>query len=303
MADAQALRRQFAAADFLKFDTVNGLVKMDVAIEAATAAIFLQGAHLTAWQPAGEGPVIFFSRKSELAPGRPLRGGVPIAFPWFSTDKKRDRIDGHPGPTHGFARIQDWTLQSAARKGDGAELVFTLGPTELTRSMGFDHFELKLTLLIGRTLTMRLHVLNEGAAPLEFEEAFHTYFHVTDIHEVKVTGLEATGFSDKTDNFLKKPAEHAPITFTKTLDRIYENTSTPCEIYDGAARRTIRLQKMGSNSTVVWNPFRELPDIGPWDWHEMVALETANVESNRIMLAPGASNEMRMDVSVRKDRS
>lgn len=295
-----SLRRRFAGADFITFDAVNGMVRAHVATEAATATIFLQGAHLTAWQPTGEAPAIFFSRKSEIAPGKPLRGGIPVAFPWFANDKKSDRIDGHPGPSHGFARLQEWTLQSAERKETAAELTFTLGPSAMSRSMGFDHFALTLVFTIDRKLGAKFMVKNTGSAALMFEEALHTYYQITDIHEVSVSGLEDTGFIDKTDNFLRKPAERMPLRFVQTTDRIYENTTAACVIRDATVGRRITVSKKGSHSTVVWNPFHEMPDIGPWDWHEFVAVETANVESNAIILAPGAGSTMELSVEVAK---
>ena len=121
------------------------------------ATVYLQGAHLTAWQPKGQQPAIFLSRKSEFAAGKPIRGGVPIAFPWFAT-----RHDGKAGPSHGFARIQDWTLAFAALAGDDLHLTFTLGPTEMSRSLGYDNFRLAYQLTIGRTLTMQLTVANDA---------------------------------------------------------------------------------------------------------------------------------------------
>src|ERR1700722_4423553 len=109
--DAAALRQQFKVHG-VTFDEANELTRVQVATKAATATIYLQGAHLTAWQPAGFEPAILISHKSDFAPGKPIRGGIPIAFPWFATDRRKDRIDGHPGPSHGFARIQDWTLEA-----------------------------------------------------------------------------------------------------------------------------------------------------------------------------------------------
>ncbi len=297
------LRQQFHSAKFLTFDDINGLTRVHLTTPACTATVFLQGAHLTAWQPTGEQPVIFFSRKSDLAPGKPLRGGVPVVFPWFAGDKKRDRIDGHPGPSHGFARIQDWTLQSAAMHGKDAELVFTLGATDISRSMGFDNFQLSLRFVFGHTLRAELTVRNQAQAPLDFEEAFHTYFYVTDLHEVTITGLEKTPFIDKVDHFTTKPAEGKPIAFAGSTDRVYLDTAGPYSLRDGAAHRTISLRKEGSNSTIVWNPYRELPDIAEWDWHNMVAIETANVEDSHITLASGAEKTMAMTVVVQRDRA
>ena len=81
-------------------------------------------------------PVLFTSAHSFYEPGKPIRGGVPLAFPWFAIDQKADRINGQPGPTHGFARIQDWTVAFAAVAGEDVHMTFTLGPTAMSRSMG-----------------------------------------------------------------------------------------------------------------------------------------------------------------------
>ena len=298
--DVGELQRQFASAKFLSFDEVNGLVRVHVATSHATATIYLQGAHLTSFRPAGQAEVIFLSRKSDLAPGKPLRGGIPVVFPWFATDSKKDRIDGHPGPSHGFARTQDWTLKSAVLVGSDVEVKFELGPTAVSRSMGFDRFGVELEFTVGRTLTLAMTVMNEDEKPLMFEEAFHSYYHVTDIHEVTVDGLEITSFIDKTDGMKVKPPAGAPIHFTQMVDRVYNDTAATCTIHDGTVKRRITVRKEGSNSTVVFNPWKELPDLGPWEWHEMCAVETANVGANAVTLAPGGKHTMRAIVSVEK---
>jgi glucose-6-phosphate 1-epimerase len=302
--DAAALRQQFKVPG-VTFDEANGLSRVHIATADATATIYLQGAHLTAWQPAGFEPAILLSHKSDFAPGKPIRGGIPIAFPWFATDRKKDRIDGHPGPSHGFARIQDWTLESVEteegkvkRNGDTVNLVFTFGPTDMSRAMGYEHFLVKLEFKIGQQLQMSMTVTNTGKEPMSYEQAFHTYYQVADIHEVSVDGLEPTSFIDKTDAMQVKPAEHQPIRFTKTLDRMYNHTSSFLVIHDVAGRRKFVIHKEGSNTTVVWNPFGPLPDLGEWDWHSMVAVEVVNAGDDAITLAPGESKTMEQYVGI-----
>jgi glucose-6-phosphate 1-epimerase len=297
---AAELNEHFGIEGVLAFRQIpSGLVVADITTPAATATVYLQGAHVALWQPKGSAePVLFLSRKSDLEPGKPIRGGVPLAFPWFATDSKQDRVDGKPGPSHGFARIQDWTVSFAAMAGDDLHLIFTLGPTAMSRSMGFDNFRLAFDLTIGKSLTMRLTVANGAKEPLVFEEAMHTYFHVLDVHEASVTGLEPTAFIDKTDNFKVKPAAHAPLTFTGTTDRVYENTAAPLTIHDPIAKRKIINTKTNSNTTVVFNPWRELPDLAGDDWHEMLAVETVNAGANRITLAPGKAHTMEAHITV-----
>jgi len=93
-----------------------------------------------------------------------------------------------------------------------------------------------------------------------------------------------------------KPAEHQPIRFTKTLDRMYNRTSANITIHDVAGRRIILLDKNISNTTVVWNPWGPLPDLGEWEWHSMCAVEVANAGVDEITLAPGESKTMEQAV-------
>ena len=295
--DLDALRQRFKVPG-LTFEDHAGLTRLQVDTPEATATIYLQGAHLTAWHPAGFEPAILLSHKSDFAPGKPIRGGIPIVFPWFATDQKKDRIDGHPGPSHGFARIQDWSLDKAQRTASGMTLTCSQGPTAVSRSMGFDNFRLMLEFQIGRDLKVTMTVTNTGDKPLEFEQAFHTYYEVADIHETSVSGLEPTSFIDKTDEFKVKPAAGEPIRFAKPTDRVYNNTTATCVIDDKAGARRITVAKSGSHSTIVWNPFAEMADLGPWDWHEYVAVETGNVGSDAVTLAPGAHSVMQAHATL-----
>lgn len=297
--DIAALTANFAIPGILEFHQIpSGLVYAGITTPQATATVYMQGAHLTAWQPTGQQPVIFLSRKSDFAPGMPIRGGVPIAFPWFA-----NRHDGKAGPSHGFARIQDWTLAFAALAGDDLHLTFTLAPTQMSRELGYDNFRLVYQLIIGRTLTLQLTVANDAATPLIFEEALHTYFSVVDVHEVTVTGLEPTSFIDKTDNMREKPAAHQPLTFTAFTDRIYPNTTATCVLKDAAGRRHITVAKTNSDTTVVFNPWKAMPDMGPDEWHEMLCVETVNAAANTITLAPGKTHTMQAHISVGKNVS
>ena len=295
--DLAQLNEHFGLPGVLAFHaTANGLIHADITAPSATATVYLQGAHVAAWQPKGQQPVLFVSRKSDFAPGKPIRGGVPIAFPWFAV-----RHDGKTGPSHGFARIQDWTLSFAALAGDDLHLTFTLGPTEISRGLGYDNFRLAYQLAIGRTLTMQLTVANDAAAPLVFEEALHTYYAVSDIHEVNVTGLEGVTYLDKNDS-LKSKQQQGAITITEPTDRVYLNTSGTCVLHDAGDKRRVTVAKTGSNTTVIWSPWEsgaaKLPDLDPTEWHEFIAIETVNAAANAVTLAPGGTHVMQAHVSV-----
>ncbi|WP_263382929.1 D-hexose-6-phosphate mutarotase [Granulicella arctica] len=293
------LQEQFGMPGVLSFhETPTGMIYVEVKTPAATATVYLQGAHLTHWQPARQESVLFMSRKSDFAPGKPIRGGVPIAFPWFATDSKADRVDGKPGPSHGFARIQDWTLAFAALSGEEMHLTFTLAPNALSKSMGFDQFRVAYVLTIGHALTMKLTVANDADKPLVFEEALHTYFAVGDVHETTLTGLEPTPYLDKIESFAAKPAAKAPLAFAAATDRIYNHTAATCVLHDGLNKRRIVVAKTNSDTTVVFNPWKAMADLGEDEWHEFLCVETVNASESPVTLQRGESHTMQAHISL-----
>ena len=271
-------------------DGDNGLTRALLASPRAEAEIFLHGAHITRWIPAGRRPVLFISSRSMYAPGKPIRGGVPLVFPWFGP-----RGGGLPGPMHGYARISEWTLHATGMHGDDVvDLVFTLPQV--------DAFRLAFRVSIGAQLEMELDVRNTSTEELSFEEAFHTYFAVGDIRQVSISGLEGTEYIDKADAFQRKRRPAEPIRIDRYTDQVHVNTTAACVIDDPAWARRIVIDKGGSATTVVWNPWADktpgMPDMAPEDWREMVCVETANAGENAIRLAPGATHIMRATIRV-----
>jgi glucose-6-phosphate 1-epimerase len=298
MTDAEVLQERFGIDGVLRFETTEaGLTVVQVTAPLAEATIYLHGAQVTHWKPVGKAPAIFLSQRAEFAPAKPIRGGVPVIFPWFG-----DRHDGNAGPQHGFARISEWELAFAAMAGDELHLVFTLGPNELSRSLGFDNFRLSYRVTVGRTLTMELTVANDAEAPIVFEEALHTYFAVADARRVSIDGLGGTEYLDKVDAMKRKVQPAGVLKLEGRTDRPYFNTEATCELHDPAGARRIVVAKSGSRTTVVWNPWEELTakmvDMQPDAWLHMTCVETANAGEDAVTLGAGETHSMRATVSV-----
>ncbi len=301
---AATLNESFALPGVLHFEDAGPLQRAQITLPTCTATVYLQGAHLTHWQPAGQVPVLFLSAESEFASGKPIRGGVPICFPWFGP-----RSGGQPGPSHGFARIQEWTLANAALL-SGEEptlhLTFTLGPTGLSRSLGFDHFRVAYELIFGadagRTLTLRLSVANLAPEPLPFEEALHTYFAIADVRTTQITGLSSAAYLDKTDSGKQKTTPAGELTLTATTDRVFPGHTAPVLIHDSGNQRVLTNTKQNSATTVLWNPWAEVSatfsDLPNDAWPGFVCVETANTGTDKIMLAPNQAHTMQAVVSV-----
>jgi len=277
--------QRFAVPGVIRIDEGRGsLPRVSITSELATAEIYLHGAHITQWTPRGAKPVLFMSGKSWFEPGKPIRGGVPVCFPWFGP--KPD------SPAHGFARIRSWELESCAVQPDGAvRAAFRLESDESTAW---------LTFTVGRTLEMDLDVRAKKA--FTFEEALHTYFAVGDVRQATVEGLENTDYLDKVENFKRKTQPPEPIRITGETDRVYLNTTATCVVRDPVIGRTLTIEKAGSGTTVVWNPWiakaKAMPDFGDDEWPGMLCVETANVGDGAVRLEADAFHRMKVRIRV-----
>jgi glucose-6-phosphate 1-epimerase len=290
---------QFDIPDALRFEHgQGGLIRAVISTPAAEADVYLQGAHVTHWTPRGQRPVLFVSPKSLFAPGKAIRGGVPVIFPWFGA-----RGDGKPGPAHGFARNTQWVIGGTRLRNDGrVEITLALAPNDVSRGFGYSAFHLGFRVTVGSELEMELETRNDAKELLTFEEALHTYLAVADIRQVSVSGLEGTAYIDKTDGFKRKKLGNEPLRITKETDQVHLSTKSTCVVHDPVWNRRIIVEKSGSDSTVVWNPWidktKGMSDMAPDDWKEMICIETANVADNAVHLSPGASHKLTASIRV-----
>jgi glucose-6-phosphate 1-epimerase len=122
---AEELATEFGVAGVLDFvNTQHGLVKATISLDSVVGELYLQGAQVTAWRLRDERPVLFTSPKAALAPGRAIRGGIPIIFPWFGP-----RRHAPTAPQHGFARTATWRLDGVETAGSKS-LTVTLSLTD-----------------------------------------------------------------------------------------------------------------------------------------------------------------------------
>jgi glucose-6-phosphate 1-epimerase len=263
----------------------GGLPKLLIETTASTAEIYLHGAHVTGFQKKGKAPLLFMSKESEFKDGAPIRGGVPLIFPWFGP------LEGHP--SHGFARLREWNIRETGLLPDGSVRV------ELTLPE-VEGFEIGFIVTVGDTLGMELIVKNTGGEECSFANCLHTYFQVGDIRTVSITGLQGTGYTDSLTATTELETGEA-IIIDREVDRIYQDTTTPVEIHDPSLSRTIRVGKSGSLSTVVWNPWidksKRMPDFGDEEYPQMLCVESGNIARNKVTLAPSASAALKVEIS------
>lgn len=294
----EALNRRFGKEGLSEIVPGNGgLPVLRITSPAGSAEIYLQGAHVTSWRPAGQEEVLFVSEQSDWAPGKAIRGGIPICFPWFGP-----KADDPSAPNHGFARLRDWRLDSLTSLEDGGvTAVFVLESDAASRTLWPHQFCTAYRITIGKTLRLELSVINTGTEPLRCEEALHTYFRIGAVKEVSVEGLDQTNYLDKNDKFRQKHQD-GDLRFTGPVDHVYLQTTGPVEVIDRALHRKLRTEKLHSDTTVVWNPWEQgaaaLSDFGDEEWHSMVCVEGSNVMNSAVLLAPGEEHMLRVTLSV-----
>ncbi|MBX3078701.1 MAG: D-hexose-6-phosphate mutarotase [Cryobacterium sp.] len=278
-----------------RFDGPGRLPFLRIEGPHGSAELCLQGAHLTSWTPHDHEPVLWMSADSRFAPGLPIRGGIPICFPWFN------RLDSRPeAPQHGFARILTWSLTEAREVGDAVEVTLRLADSATTRGSAWPfRFELSYTVTVGRTLGLELEVVNLDAGEIRFEEALHTYLAVGDIRAARIAGLEGLGFSAEGE---RSTAEGHPVAVGAAgVSRRYPE-ATGGIVEDGDFSRTITISSGGSRGVVLWNPgaagAQTMEDFADDGWPNMLCLETCNIGEAGIRLGPGESHRMRATFAV-----
>lgn len=276
----------------------GGLPKVVIDTPACIGEIYLHGAHVTSWKPAGGEQTIFVSKESCWEDGRAIRGGIPICFPWF-----RNKIDNPKAPQHGFARIISWTLDSILAKDDGITVAMRISSDADSRIWWPGDFRLTYRATFGTVLALELEMENTGESSLRFEEALHTYHRVGNAADVRIEGLDGVAYLDNTDSN-RKCLQQGPIEFTSQLDRAYLNTDHSVQLVDPEMGRSLNLVKTNSLTTVIWNPWKEaahsMIDMGDDEWTQMACIEASNIRDFAIDLAPGKKHSMRAAISAAK---
>jgi len=298
MPSIDELNQRFAIPNVARFEAGGGgLSRLAVSGPAAEAHVYLHGAHVSHFKPSGQRPVLFTSARSNYQAGKPIRGGVPIIFPWFGV-----RADDANAPMHGLVRTREWTVESVTEADDAVSVVMTLTSDDETRARWPHDFQLRFTATFAASLIMGLQVHNTSREPIAFEEALHTYFSVGDVREIAIKGLIGTEYLDKEQGNARFKQLESRLKLTGITDRVYVNTPADCVIDDVVNGRRIMVAKEHSASTVVWNPWPEkiktMPDLDPTDWTKYVCIETCNVKENARTLAAGQTHTMRAAISV-----
>jgi D-hexose-6-phosphate mutarotase len=221
-----------------------------------------------------------------------------VCWPWFNA---------HPAdsskPQHGFARDRFWGLTAAEDDpGSGTTLAFELVSTEETREFWPHEFATMVRIHVGAKLTVSLQTVNTGALELTVGGALHTYLGVGGLETASIEGLDGSSYLDTVGERTER-TQSGSVMFSEEVDRIYRSPST-LMLRDPSMKRVITVEKSGSKTSVIWNPWIEkakrladLPDDGYLDF---VCMETANALEDVYMLRPGEHHVLQTRISVER---
>ncbi|MGV9713357.1 aldose epimerase family protein [Gordonia sp. NPDC003424] len=250
------------------------------------------GGQVVSFVPTGSPDDVLWLSPALAAPPTPLRGGVPVCWPYFAREGQAADV-----PSHGYARTARWELITGRAIDDGrTELV--LAPT------GLDHLDLgvTMTLRVGATLEIGLHTRNQGAVPVTITEALHNYFRVSDVRDVVVEGVAGLTYLDKFDN-AKEVFQHGDWTLPADparCDRLYPDARGHYRLVDPGLGRVIEVSARAAATVVVWNPGAEvadgMADVGE-HWSGFLCVESANAGPDTVTLAGGGTHTLWQTIS------
>lgn len=273
---------------------------LDISCSKSCARIYRLGAHVTDWRGADFSPVLFLSRKSNLDGSKPIRGGVPIVFPWFNQGRT-------PGlsPAHGFARRAKWELRNVDCTDTLSVAEWFLDNEISQETPGAEHIQQSFAAtykvsLSERILQMELEVRNLSDDTFDFEAAFHTYLRVGDISNTKLSGIGRTEACDpmiSSDKFISNNEENE----LEGINRVYFG-APQVVLEDTSCNQKIQISSPGCTNLIVWNPSAEevknMPDLAEDERHQFICVEAGRIYDDAVILAPGQTTQLAYKLEV-----
>ncbi|GAM55560.1 aldose 1-epimerase family protein yeaD [Vibrio ishigakensis] len=251
-----------------------------------SAAISLFGAHLLYFKQVNCEPLIWLSELAKFDGSKPIRGGVPICFPWFGNKESM--------PAHGFARTRLWELHGYQLNGDEVEVKLACTHDETTLALWPHKFESAVTFTFGAELNISMETTNLDEAAWEYSGALHTYLNVNDVEQVVVSGVGGHYF-DGTNGYELTQGDD-PMSIGGETIRVSLDPQSQIVVEDAGNSRSIFVENQGHNAAVVWNPWREtsatMSDMADHEYASMLCVESTVYSTMPVSIAPGESHTL-----------
>lgn len=295
------LNEQFGASETLRFiESNSGMPLISVHNRSAKALISLFGGQVLSYRAARQrADLLFVSKKAKFDGKKPIRGGIPVCWPWFGPGP-----DGQDRPNHGFARNSLWEVtETDVHQDSETKVTLCLARAGEYHDMWPYAFDLKLIITVGSTLTLELITRNTGTQTFSITQALHAYYRIDDIGRMRISGLEDKHYIDKLEGDEIK-TQQGPVAVSEHVDRIYTEVLKPVTIQDPAAKRSIGLDIKGGKTAIVWNPWASaaaVADLDDDDYKHFVCVEAGNAGPDAVTIPPGATHSLLTKLQILGD--
>lgn len=250
----------------------------------ATVVVSRYGAHVLAYttghspQPEREASRLWLSPTAVWQAQQPIRGGVPICWPWFGKINPALLANLDPKvvstlklPNHGLVRTRHWQQSDALVSAEAVMLELSLEVSDIPWHP--EPVLLKYQVHLADQLTLTLSC----DAPMVQQAALHSYFAVTHSTKAWVQPLPQTYYDKVTDS--QAQSLNQTLNFLGEIDRVYPDTAPILSLTDGT--NTLNIQQQGHDASVLWNPAAEKAaassDIPATQWSDFVCVESARL--------------------------
>ncbi|WP_082971741.1 aldose epimerase family protein [Rheinheimera sp. SA_1] len=253
----------------------------------ATVVVSSYGAHVLHYAAAEQQPaVLWLSPKAVWQNQQPIRGGVPICWPWFGKVDARLLADIEPAaltslklPNHGLVRTRFWQKTNQQITADAVMIEFSISVSDIpwTSETVTLRYQVKLDQQLTLTLSCDTHIAQQAA--------LHSYFTVADSRQTQVQPLPLE-FYDKVSD-AQQHSNSDVLHFVGEIDRVYPSTADSLMLIDN--NTTLRISQHGHDASVLWNPAAAKAatsaDIPADQWSDFVCVESAKLSVTATPLA------------------
>lgn len=260
---------------------------LNIENDRASARISLFGGHLLSFiNKKDNRQRLWLSNKAVFDQQTPIRGGIPICWPWFG---EASSLSPSNSPSHGYLRTQTWALDyvdEVLSNNKVIETHFTLVPSCLN-AFGFDQqVAVRLSVKVSDILTIQLETSNLSENSICLSQALHTYLLVPNISNIILDGVNGS-YTDKLTGALVQKSP-LPYIINAEVDRIHMHDKVnKVIIRDKNTNEPLaQVTQRGHNNLVIWNPWIEktarMLDMSKDGYKTMLCIEAANTDGIEI---------------------
>jgi len=294
-----ALKERFYEPGRLDFYmAAPGVVAARIESDRASASVALVGATVISYAPSGFGETLFLSGVGNFLPGKAIRGGIPLCWPWFGANPRDASL-----PPHGFFRLLEWEVREAFHDSLGSSVTLSLRDSEGSRKYWPHGFEAVCRVSLGDRLGVSIRIANDSQEAWDLSGAFHPYLRVADIGAAGIPSFGGEDYIDNTapDSTEARKTQSGVLRFAGEINRVYDHAG-PVDVDDPGEGRLVSVRGDSLESVGIWTPWREkcaaAPDLDGNDYTKFLCVEPGIIPPRTRRIGPGCAFEAGITVSV-----